>query len=236
MVKDFTARKQGEDIFLKSPVSDAEQRFARIVAAVAWGNPVHDDAWLKDHAAVIAGQRHDGHVSVFREFIGGLDALFEALVEWKDNCYCQRIYIPRESPELMKDVLYRRSGLTAYPADGWTKYGTPIWRLQPQDEWQNFRSPDHVAHLYDTLEAFDNDFDGARQIVDRLAKVGKVGTAKMFLPTVEKHSAQKTAASSEVPAVRAYVTLCWHLWHEFGEKQAVPRPQQGTGAAQFWRP
>jgi hypothetical protein len=234
--EDFTARKDHEGVWLKSPVTGAERRFARIAAAVTWGNPEHDDEWLKDHGAVIAGQGHDGSVNVFREFSGSLDALFNQLVEWKDVCHCQRIYIPLDSPEILKRTLYDRSGLVGYPADGWSKHRTPIWKIPPREQWATFRDTSHVAQIYASLESFEADFDGARQVVGRLIEKGQVTTVKMFLPTVHKFIGQKASVSAEVPLVRAYVALCWHLWEEFGEKKKAPKPATGPTWGQFYRP
>lgn len=202
-----TRVKKGKFIWT-NPADGREFTFRRICGAVAWGDPKKDDAVLRNHGCVVAGESEDGSILILEAFVGEWGELTQALRRFKEDFLCLSVYTdPRESGFFHE--LYRVDGLNFY-AD----------ILKPDD----IPFLDSFA-IMPWWPDFYEDLEGARSMVTLLDEKKKIGHFHETME-IERVIDQAPREQLERQVMRAYFAVVWHIWRTQDLKTISNRPKR----------
>jgi len=209
------------------PISKKEVNFRFLAGGIAWGDHLASVAEFKNHGLVVGGEREDGLIHVFYESTPQrLSDLASELIELKDAMFVEKFFLP-PTPEGHVQILEDTDGLTDYQHDGPTKYGSKKWReTAPKHRWPHFRNRDAKALLLSYDDIVLDDFEAARDHVNRMATNKQIGMSMSLLKRL-RSAREDTHEAWRYPIYRAFIGLVWSLDLEktIREQARLTRPQ-----------
>lgn len=130
--------------------------FSHICGAFGWGDPSEEGDYSK-HGCVVVGLQEDKALVVLEEFVGSLEEVGLAAVEFKDRLDLQRFFIDPE-PNDYRVRLNSVDGLTQYLPAGLDALGHKKY-IRPPEHWPYFRGRKCLVSLPPVREAVLADYE-----------------------------------------------------------------------------